>query len=175
MFFITFFFSIALFLRFIISLALFYLFNTIIVDNNFETQKILSFLRDFKSLFGVLVHALTLMITGVVVAVPEGLPMMITVVLSANMKRMFRDGVLVKKLVGIETAGSMNLLFTDKTGTITTGEPRLERIEVADATYKSMATLKRAGEIYRALVLSSFYNISKKQIRHNIVSDLLFM
>jgi len=142
--------------------ALFYLFNTLVVDNNFETQKILSSLRDFKSLFGVLVHALTLMITVVVVAVPEGLPMMITVVLSANMKRMFRDGVLVKKLVGIETAGSMNLLFTDKTGTITTGEPRLERIEVADATYKSMATLKRAGEIYRALVLSSFYNTDSR-------------
>jgi P-type E1-E2 ATPase len=58
------------------------------------------------------------MITVIVVASPEGLPMMITVVLSSNMKRMMRDGVLVKKLVGIETAGSMNILFTDKTGII---------------------------------------------------------
>ena len=66
-------------------------------------------------------HAVTLAITVVVVAVPEGLPMMITVVLSSNMRRMLKDHVLVRKLVGIETSGSLNLLFTDKTGTLTTG------------------------------------------------------
>ena len=37
------------------------------------------------------------------------------------MKRMLKDNVLVRKLVGIETAGSLNILFTDKTGTITRG------------------------------------------------------
>ncbi len=68
-----------------------------------------------------LLHALTIGITIVVVSVPEGLPMMITVVLSSNMFRMMRDKVMVRKLVGIETAGSMNILFTDKTGTITKG------------------------------------------------------
>ena len=66
-------------------------------------------------------HALTLSISIVVVAVPEGLPMMITVVLSSNMLRMMRDHVLVRKLVGIETSGSLNILFTDKTGTLTRG------------------------------------------------------
>ena len=40
--------------------------------------------------------------------------MMITVVLSSNMKKMARDNVLVKKLVGIETSGNIDLLFTDK-------------------------------------------------------------
>lgn len=48
--------------------------------------------------------------------------MMITVVLSSNMKRMLRSGVLVRRLVGIETAGSIDILFTDKTGTLTTGK-----------------------------------------------------
>lgn len=66
-------------------------------------------------------EALTVAVTILVVAVPEGLPMMITVVLSSNMKRMLRDNVLVKKAVGIETAGSMTMLFTDKTGTLTGG------------------------------------------------------
>ena len=47
--------------------------------------------------------------------------MMITVVLAANMKRMLTDNVLVRKLVGIETAGSIDMLFTDKTGTLTEG------------------------------------------------------
>ena len=66
-----------------------------------------------------MLHALTLAITVVVVAVPEGLPMMITVVLSANMRRMLRDHVLVRRLFGIETAGILDvdsellLVFSD--------------------------------------------------------------
>ncbi len=68
-----------------------------------------------------LLHALTLAVTVVVVAVPEGLPMMITVVLSSQMRRMMRQGVLVRKLAGIETAGNVDLLFCDKTGTLTEG------------------------------------------------------
>ena len=73
-------------------------------------------------LFSHLLYALTLSVTIIVVAVPEGLPMMITLVLSSNMKRMLKNNVLVRKMVGIETAGSLNILFTDKTGTLTKGK-----------------------------------------------------
>ncbi len=73
------------------------------------------------AIVGNLLHAVTLAVSIVVVAVPEGLPMMITVVLSANMRKMLRDRVLVRRPVGIETAGSLNILFTDKTGTLTEG------------------------------------------------------
>ena len=66
-------------------------------------------------------HAVTLAITVMVVAIPEGLPMMITVVLSANMRRLKRDHVLVRRLMGIEASGSLNILFCDKTGTLTSG------------------------------------------------------
>jgi P-type E1-E2 ATPase len=104
-----------------------YLINAVFLDNGFEKEKIIAFLSDFDNLFPVLLRTLTLMITVIVVAAPEGLPMMITVVLSANMKRMISDNVLVKKMIGIETAGSMNILFTDKTGTITVGAPRCEK------------------------------------------------
>lgn len=58
--------------------------------------------------------------------------MMIAVVLSANIKRMARDGVLVRKPVGIEAAGSMNILFTDKTGTLTEGKMRVSKIILCD-------------------------------------------
>ena len=81
-------------------------------------------------LFSRLFEAFTLALTVVVVAVPEGLPMMIAVVLSSNVRRMARDGVLVKKAVGIEAAGSMDLLFTDKTGTLTEGNMSLDGIIV---------------------------------------------
>ena len=52
--------------------------------------------------------------------------MMITLVLSSNMKRLLKRNVLVRKLVGIETAGSLNILFTDKTGTLTEGKLSVE-------------------------------------------------
>lgn len=98
------------------------LFNSIVMDNGFDSARILSELRSVPTLFSDILHAVTLAITVVVVAIPEGLPMMITVVLSSNMRRLKRDNVLVRKLVGIETGGSLNILFCDKTGTLTSGK-----------------------------------------------------
>jgi calcium-translocating P-type ATPase len=68
------------------------------------------------------VKALILAIIIIVVAVPEGLPMMIAIVLSLNMRKLLQAKVLVRKLLGIETAGSLTILFTDKTGTLTQGK-----------------------------------------------------
>jgi len=99
-----------------------YLFNTLVIDNGFQLAGIMAALSQQGYLFTKLLHAVTLAVTVIVMAVPEGLPMMISVVLSANMKRMLKDHVLVRKLVGIETAGSLNILFTDKTGTLTKGQ-----------------------------------------------------
>lgn len=99
-----------------------YLFSEIVVQNNFNMNLIIATVTDFHKIFSILIHALTLSVTIIVVAVPEGLPMMITLVLSSNMKRMLKNNVLVRKLVGIETAGSLNILFTDKTGTLTKGK-----------------------------------------------------
>lgn len=99
-----------------------YFFNNIILDNNFDPTLILKTCTTWSVMFPHLLKACTLAVTVIVMAVPEGLPMMITVVLSANMKRMLKDHVLVRKLVGIETAGSLNILFTDKTGTLTQGK-----------------------------------------------------
>lgn len=79
-----------------------------------------------------LLHALTLAVTVVVVSVPEGLPMMITVVLSAQMRKMLKEGVLLRKLAGIETAGTMDLLFCDKTGTLTEGTHSLSKTLLFD-------------------------------------------
>ncbi len=151
-----------------IIVALVFLFNSIVVDNGFSVIKIKETLSDFRAIFGIFIKALTLVITIIVVAVPEGLPMMITVVLSANMKRMLRDNVLVKKLVGIETAGSMNILFTDKTGTITRGEPKIERIEIQGGVYKSLARLKKDRKIFNTLLENAYFN-TDAYIRENSV------
>ena len=138
--------------------ALTYLFNTFVADNGFVISKITESFKDGKFVFSTLMHALTLMITVVVVAAPEGLPMMITVVLSANMKKMLKDGVLVKKLVGIETAGSMNILFTDKTGTLTTGKLECDKIITEDSVYKSITVLKKSSTLYRYISMNAKHN-----------------
>lgn len=66
--------------------------------------------------------AVILAVIIIVMAVPEGLPLMIALVSAMNMGKMLKDNVLVRKISGIETAGSLNILFSDKTGTITKGK-----------------------------------------------------
>lgn len=152
-----------------VLVGLTYLFNVFVVDNGFVPWRISEAFFDTKYLFTHLLRALTLMITVVVVAVPEGLPMMITVVLSANMKRMLKDNVLVKKLVGIETAGSLNILFTDKTGTLTTGKLTVDRIITDNATYKNVDVLRQHGGVYEHLVMSAKLNTDCAYTKDGIV------
>ena len=135
-----------------------YLFNSIVVDNGYNAEKIIYYISNFRNVSSSFIKAITLMITVVVVAAPEGLPMMITVVLSANMNKMINDNILVKKLVGIETAGSMNILFTDKTGTITVGKPQCDRIVTHSQIHKSLSSIKKCSKIYELLNMSAKYN-----------------
>ena len=71
----------------------------------------------------------TVAVTVIVCAVPEGLPMLTSILLSFQSMKMAKDNVLVRKINGLETAGSLSLLFSDKTGTITEG--RLSVVEMA--------------------------------------------
>lgn len=108
-------------------IAVAYLFSKVFIINNFN----LTIIRETITLnkfFSLILEALTLAVSVLVMSVPEGLPMMITLVLSTNSKKMLKDNVLVRKMVGIETAGSLNILFTDKTGTLTKGKMEVSSI-----------------------------------------------
>lgn len=134
------------------------LFNTIVIDNAFQMPKIMSELQNWPIMLSNLMHAITLGITVIVVAVPEGLPMMITVVLSSNMLRMKRDKVMVRKLVGIETSGSVNILFSDKTGTITNGKLSVnEFIDINGSRFKNPSRIKDK-KINELVLKSCIYN-----------------
>lgn len=136
-----------------------YLFSIIFIGNNFEIEKIMATLTNIPLMSSHLLYVATLSVTIIVVAVPEGLPMMITLVLSSNMKKMLKRQVLVRKLVGIETAGSINILFTDKTGTLTKG--KLEVVSLVNGNlenFKNEEELKKSP-IFSKLVHDSFvYN-----------------
>ena len=70
-----------------------------------------------------------------VAAIPEGLPIVATVVLARGMLRMARDHALVEKLAAVETLGSTTVLLTDKTGTLTENRMEVERLTTAEATF----------------------------------------
>ncbi len=136
--------------------ALAYLFNILVVDAAFLPAAMLARVQDLPFLAETLLHALTLGLTVVVVAVPEGLPMMIAVVLSSNIRRMVRDQVLVRKPAGLEAAGSMNILFTDKTGTLTAGKLGLSCFLTAEGEYRSAREChNRAPALFEKLLLAA--------------------
>lgn len=99
-----------------------YLFSSIVIANNFNLNLIIDCVSNVSLMIDYVIYALTLAVTIIIVSVPEGLPMMVALVLSTNMKKMIKKNILVKKMVGIETAGSLNVLLTDKTGTLTNGK-----------------------------------------------------
>lgn len=135
------------------------LFNAVVMDNRYVGSAIVAELRNLPLMAQNLMHAALLAISVIVVAVPEGLPMMITVVLSSNMRRMQKAGVMVRKLIGIETAGSINILFTDKTGTLTTGNLAVETVISGDGcVYRSLEALHGSPRLERLVGLSCICN-----------------
>jgi len=134
------------------------LFDAFVLESAFDTQQILLKITNLHILMPELLRAFTLAITVIVVAVPEGLPMMITVVLSSNMNKMLKDNVLVRKLVGIETAGSLNLLFTDKTGTLTSGKFSVDKVFLGDGSEFACNAQLKKKKIYELFSMSAIFN-----------------
>ena len=156
-----------------------YLFMNIVVKNNFDWLLILSTLKNADIMIGHLIYCLTLCVTIIVVAVPEGLPLMITLVLSKNMKKMIKKNVLVRKMVGIETAGSLNLLLTDKTGTLTKGVLEVSELVLNDNYRVNKFSNLNNEKLKEIIFLALYYNneciLSNDEIIGGNSSDKAFM
>lgn len=100
------------------------------------------------------VEAASLAVVIIVCAVPEGLPLMISLVLMQNTSKMLEHNVLVRKAEGIETAGSLNILFSDKTGTITKGMLEVVEFFTADGNTIEIPQLSRYGKLKGLLDLA---------------------
>lgn len=132
---------------FLISLA--FLYKRIVFNNGSNMTEILNYCKDYMNLFNDIIQALMFAVIIIVMAVPEGLPLMIAIVSSQKMSSMLKDNVLVKTIAGIETAGSLNIIFSDKTGTITKG--KLEVIQFISGSGKEFKT---------------FFDIAVDKLRH---------
>lgn len=116
-----------------IIIAVLYLAHSIILEGGFGGF----FGQPIEVIVKSIVDAVSLAVVIIVCAVPEGLPLMISLVLMQNTSKMLDHNVLVRKAEGIETAGSLNILFSDKTGTITKG--MLEVVDFFTADGQSIA------------------------------------
>ncbi len=151
---------------FIVTIS--FLFNKIVIANNFNINLILTTITTPRIILNYLIYALTLAVTIIIVAVPEGLPMMITLCLSSNMKRMLKDNVLVRKPIGIETSGNLEYLLTDKTGTLTKGILEVTSFISSDnKIYKNDKELRKSkiyDEIYKSIIVNNESVINNKKI-----------
>ena len=86
------------------------------------------------SIFLLIIETILFAVTIIIMAVPEGLPMMLALVSSMNSGRLLAQNILVRHPDTIETAGYMNILFSDKTGTITEGKLSVVDFFLADGT-----------------------------------------
>eukprot|EP01128_Nolandella_sp_AFSM9_P007328 TRINITY_DN3987_c0_g1_i1.p1 TRINITY_DN3987_c0_g1~~TRINITY_DN3987_c0_g1_i1.p1 ORF type:complete len:942 (-),score=263.04 TRINITY_DN3987_c0_g1_i1:145-2970(-) len=109
-----------------------FLFKQFVMDQGYSYSNTIEYVMNWQVALQDSITALILSIIIIVVAVPEGLPMMIAIVLSLNMQKLLNKQVLVRKLLGIETAGSLNVLFSDKTGTITRGHLEVNTVVASD-------------------------------------------
>ena len=153
-----------------------YLFSVLIISNNFSINLILETIKNLPILLDYIIYALTLSVTIIIVSVPEGLPMMIALVLSTNMKKMIKKNILVKKMVGIETTGSLNVLLTDKTGTLTNGKLTVSAfIDYNDNIYNNEVELAKYINLYNlvgnSIILNNDAIISENQIINGNATD----
>ncbi|MGN1423973.1 MAG: calcium-translocating P-type ATPase, PMCA-type [Oscillospiraceae bacterium] len=146
-----------------IAIAVAMLFKTMFMDTGFDVVN--GFLMvggefQWAALLEAIINAVMLAVIIIVMAVPEGLPLMIAIVSAQNMGKMLKDNVLVRKVAGIETAGSLNILFSDKTGTITKG--KLEAVSFITGDVQEFKSINELG--------SGLHDILSLSIQHNTLS-----
>lgn len=106
--------------------------------------------NDYLGMFEIVLRYFMMAVTLIVMAVPEGLPMAVTLSLALNMRRMLKSNNLVRKLQASETMGAVTVICTDKTGTLTEN-----RMTVSDVRTVKADEIDERSELFRAIALNT--------------------
>uniref|UniRef100_A0A803MGG2 Calcium-transporting ATPase n=1 Tax=Chenopodium quinoa TaxID=63459 RepID=A0A803MGG2_CHEQI len=132
--------------------------------------------KNVNDVLNAVVRIVAAAVTIVVVAIPEGLPLAVTLTLAYSMKRMMADQAMVRKLSACETMGSATTICTDKTGTLTQNQMKVTKVWLGQNLLEQGTTseidadllafvqqgvgLNTTGSVYRGSSSSSDYEFS---------------
>jgi len=119
----------------------------IVLLAGFLIQKLVSKAAWSVKDINIVVNFIVISVTIVVVAVPEGLPLAVTISLAYSVKKMMKDNNLVRKLVACETMGSATNICSDKTGTLTMNEMQVTKAYIAGKQYFEAEELPEQGDL----------------------------
>jgi Ca2+-transporting ATPase len=105
---------------------------------------------DYLGMVEVVLRYFMMAVTLIVMAVPEGLPMAVTLALALNMRRMLKSNNLVRKLQASETMGAVTVICTDKTGTLTEN-----RMTVNDVRRTKEDRIGNPSDLFKAIALNT--------------------
>lgn len=106
--------------------------------------------KDYFYMAEIVLKYFMMAVTLIVMAVPEGLPMAITLSLALNMRRMLKSNNLVRKLHACETMGAVTVICTDKTGTLTQNKMQVSALELKqgdEALFDTAIALNSTAEL----------------------------
>jgi Ca2+-transporting ATPase len=124
---------------------------------------------DWVQFGGYVLNTIMIAVTLIVVAVPEGLPMSITLSLALSMKRMLSTNNLVRKMHACETMGATTIICTDKTGTLTQNQMKVYSFIIADNDPQSPEKMEMLKQVQHDGIIS---DIIKEGIAANSTAYL---
>jgi len=127
--------------------------------------------------YGNIAELFSISVAIAVAAIPEGLVISLTIILAIGMNSILKKKALVRKLIAAETLGSVDVICTDKTGTITKGMMAITYIESADGNdiYKNIS--KKIGDSYKEIIIAgviandAFFDIYEDTQKKQIIGD----
>ncbi|KAJ6953785.1 calcium-transporting ATPase 12 [Populus alba x Populus x berolinensis] len=141
---------------------------------------------DTDDVLNAVVRIVAAAVTIVVVAIPEGLPLAVTLTLAYSMKRMMADQAMVRKLSACETMGSATVICTDKTGTLTLNKMKVTKFwlgqePIEEDSYRTIApsivevfhqgvSLNTTGSVYKSASGSAPHEFSGSPTEKAILS-----